>query len=202
MTVPPASQLTSRIVPASTLRRKDATMIGRTKSTPITMAATTMRLFMGGSREEESSVSDAHDATTAGGVDFGDAEEVAAADASAERPVIGSESCEQLYDLSIHLDGDEPLPVRVEAGHGAGLVLDRTLESGCRCGFEPEEKAPDGAHQKRLECSRAENGRTESPRLAEGLGQQSTAAETDHEGEQDARREKRLHPRRAVLARM
>src|SRR5919202_824269 len=38
MTVPPCSQLTSRIVPASTLRRKDATIAGTTNSTPARMA--------------------------------------------------------------------------------------------------------------------------------------------------------------------
>ena len=53
------------------------------------------------------------------------------------------DSREELDELAVHLDGDEPAAARVEAGDGARLVLDGGVERECGCRLEPEEEAPE-----------------------------------------------------------
>src|SRR5436190_16340772 len=102
MTVPPASQLTSRIVPASTLRRNDATIMGSTTRTPKTMPAMRIRFDIYVEVEEcvRSGFGHADGAAVARGVDARDANDVARADARAARAIVGSERRQELHDLS------------------------------------------------------------------------------------------------------
>src|SRR5512132_1591266 len=132
MTVPPASQLTRRIVPASTLRRNDATMIGSTTSTPKTTAAMSMSEFIRGRVKGDirSPVGNPDGAAMSCGVDARDANQIARAYARAARAVFSSERGEELHDLAIDVERDEPLTVGVEAHHGARVVLDRALQRG------------------------------------------------------------------------
>src|ERR1700730_12865571 len=134
MTVPPASQLTRRIVPASTFRRKDATIAGSMTSTPITTVATIIRMFMGGweLKEKGSEIGLADDARAAGGIDLRDAYQITGANVHAARAAVGLERGEELYDLSVDVDGDEATSIRVKAGHGPRLVLDHAVEGGRR----------------------------------------------------------------------
>src|SRR3982751_4367356 len=126
MTVPPASQLTSRIVPASTLRRNDATIIGSTTSTPKMMPAMRIRVVMDEEVGEcvRSGFGHADGAAVARGVDARDANDVARADARAARAVVRSERRQELHDLSIDIQRDQPLPIRVESHHRSSVVLD------------------------------------------------------------------------------
>src|SRR5437868_9830327 len=112
------------MAPASTLRRKDATIAGRTTRTPKTTTAAMMSVEMG-KAGRRSAIDRAHDATSARRVDVGDANHVAATHAHAAGTVIRAERGEQLYDLSVDFDGHEPASGRVEAGHGTCVVLDR-----------------------------------------------------------------------------
>src|SRR5215207_2356336 len=102
MTVPPASQLTRRMVPASTSRRKERMMSGMMVSTPTTTATATIRVFMGCEPWKEASPRDCGDgAASARGVDVADADDVARADADAECAVVGGECGEKLDDLAV-----------------------------------------------------------------------------------------------------
>src|SRR5919106_3720375 len=103
MTVPPASQLTRRIVPASTLRRNDATIIGSTTSTPNTTAAIRMSEFIRGRVKGDirSPFGNPNGAAMSCGVDARDANQIARANARAARAIFCGEGGEQLYDLAV-----------------------------------------------------------------------------------------------------
>src|SRR4051812_24178758 len=120
---------------------------------------------------EGSAIVDAHGAAPARGVDVGDAHDVAGTDADAAGAVVRNERSEQLHDLAVDVDGDEPVAIGVEAGHGARIVLDGALEGRGRIGFEAEEEAPDRPDEQRLEGGAAEDRRTEPPGLAEWLSE-------------------------------
>src|SRR5258705_10945497 len=189
------------MVPASTLRRKEATMTGSTNSTPNTMAATMSSVVgMANPRERESAVDRPHDTAPARGVHVRDAQDVAGADADAAGAIVRSERGEELHDLTVDIDGDEPTAVGVEAGHGARVVLDGALQREGWTRLEAKEEAPDRADEQRFKRRGAEDGCAQPPRLTEWLREESTGAEADQEREQHARREKRLHPRGAVVA--
>src|SRR5437764_6672417 len=153
MTVPPASQLTRRIVPASTLRRNDATIMGSTTSTPKMTPAMKIRFDMDGEVGEcvRSGFRHADGAAIARGVDARNANDVARADARAARAVVRSESRQELHDLSIDVQRDQPLAIRVESHHCSCVVLDRTLERRGGRGLEAEEHAPERANEQALE---------------------------------------------------
>src|SRR6478736_10097778 len=191
MTVPPASQLTSRIVPASTLRRKDATIIGSTTSTPNTTPAIRIRVVMDGEVEEcvRSGFRHADGAAIARGVDARDANDVTRADARAARAIVRSESRQELHDLSIDIQRDQPLAIRVESHHRSSVVLDRTLERQGGRRLEAEEHAPERTYKETLERGGGEDGRADAPRLAEWCGDEPARAEADEHREQHARRE-------------
>src|SRR5689334_23962520 len=169
MTVPPASQLTSRIVPASTLRRNDATIMGSTTSTNSTTPAIRIRFDMDGEVEEcvRSGFRHADGAAIARGVDARDANDVARADARAARAIVRSERRQELHDLPIDIQRDQPLAIRVESHHRSSVVLDRALERRGRSGLEAEEQAPERADDQPFERRRGEHRGTHAPWLAE-----------------------------------
>src|SRR5215218_7346035 len=175
MTVPPCSQLTSRIVPASTLRRKDATITGSTTSTPKTIAAIRMSVFIELEVKEDvrSRVGNPDGTAMTRGVDAGDPHEITRADAGAARAIVGGEGGEQLHHLTIDIQGDEALAIRVEPHHGACVVLDRALEGRGRGGLEAEQHAPERADQESLERGRGEDGGAGAPWLAERRGDET-----------------------------
>src|SRR5215212_7880441 len=129
------------VMSRSTLRRNDATIIGSTTSTPMTIAAMRMSVFMDGRMKEvvRSPVGNADDTAMARGVDAGNADEITGANACAARAVVRGECGEQLHDLTVDVERDESLAVRVEAHHGAGVVLDRALERRSGRGLEAEQ---------------------------------------------------------------
>src|SRR5215213_6500526 len=133
------------MVPASTLRRNDATIIGSTTSTPMTIAAMRMSVFMDGRMKEvvRSPVGNADDTAMARGVDAGHADEITGANPCAARAVVRGESGEQLHDLTVDVERDEPLAVGVESHHGTRVVLDRALERQGGRRLEAEEHAPE-----------------------------------------------------------
>src|SRR5215218_3151827 len=200
MTVPPCSQLTRRMVPASTLRRNDATIIGSTTSTPMTIAAMRMSVFMDGRMKEvvRSPVGNADDTAMARGVDAGNADEITGANPCAARAVVRGECGEQLHDLAVDVERDEPLAVGVEAHHGARVVLDRALERGGGSGFETEQHPPERPDEQPFERGGGERRRAGAPRLTERHGEQPTGTEADEQREQHARGEERLQPGGAV----
>ncbi len=91
------------------------------------------------------------DGTTAScGIDFGDANKVAAADTNAARTVINRQCREELDNLSVDIDGNETVSIRVEARDGTGFVLDGRLQSERRPRLEAEQEAPDGPHEESI----------------------------------------------------
>src|SRR5689334_23295133 len=169
MTVPPASQLTSRMVPASTLRRNDATIMGSTTSTPNTTPAIRIRVVMDGEVGEcvRSGFRHADGAAIARGVDARDANDVARADARAARAIVRSERRQELHDLSIDVQRDQPLAIRVESHHRSRVVLDRAFERRGGRGLEAEEHAPERTDEQPLERRGGEHGGAHAPGLAE-----------------------------------
>ncbi len=132
------------------------------------------------------------DGTTAScGIDFGDANKVAAADTDAARTVINRQCREELDNLSVDIDGNETVSIRVEARDGTGFVLDGRLQSERRPRLEAEQEAPDGPHEEQLERRRAGNGHAEPNRLRQWCGRNSRRPETHHEREHEAWRQER-----------
>src|ERR1041385_4053747 len=132
MIVPPLSQLTSRMVPASTSRRKAATMRGMKTRVP-TRTAPTMRPVdirsMGWcSLRSCSEGASGDDAPVVLRIDLFDPDPLPGADLHAGRALFGEEDAEQLPDLAIHREADHPLPGRVEAAHRLGLLVDGALD--------------------------------------------------------------------------
>src|SRR5579872_2640959 len=121
MTVPPASQLTRRMVPASTLRRNPATMSGMpTNTMPNTIAMRTQPDRMPDMfRLREVKVGPAvsvqrHRASIVVGVDRGDAQAVAGMDCRSRGALGGEQGGEHLDHLSVQLDRHEALSLRIE----------------------------------------------------------------------------------------
>jgi hypothetical protein len=79
------------------------------------------------------------------------AHEITGVNAYATRTLVRCERGEELNELSVELEGDEAVAVRVEAGDGAGFVFDRGLEGRGFAGFEAEEESPEGADEKGFE---------------------------------------------------
>jgi hypothetical protein len=139
-------------------------------------------------------IEDSNGAATARRIDFGDAHEIAGADANATRTIVGGERREQLNDLSIDIDRNEAAAICVEAGDGTRIVFDGAFERDGRSRLEAEEEAPDRPDEERLERGGANDGRTKLPGLAKWSSEQAAGTEADHECEQHPWREQRLHP--------
>src|SRR5689334_17252101 len=114
------------MVPASTSRRKAATTAGSSSSTSAMSAVMIIqswiivRLLSGSERR--------HDAPVPRRVDLLDADEVTGAHSNTRRAVGRAQRGEHLDDLPIQLQRHQPVPVPVESGNGADLVLDAGLE--------------------------------------------------------------------------
>src|SRR5262245_51224158 len=106
------------MVPASTLRRNEATIAGMTTSTPNRMAPATMMVFIFGYRREKGSTQGCYGATAAGRVHVCDANEITTANPDATRAIIRGKVCEQLNELAVDVDGNEAISVRIEARDG------------------------------------------------------------------------------------
>jgi hypothetical protein len=136
------------------------------------------------------------------GVDAGHADEITGANAHAARMIVRGKSGEQLHDLAVDVERDEALAVRIEAHHGAGVVLDRALERRRGGGLESEEHPPERTDEQPLEHRGSEDGGAGAPGLAEWVCEQPTGAEADEQGEQHARREERVEPAGGVVVAM
>ncbi len=97
-------------------------------------------------------------ATTSLGVDFRDSHEITGANANAARALVRCERGEELNELSIELEGDEAVAVRVEAGDGAGFVLDGRFERVSGAGFEAKKEAPERADEGDFEGDSSDDG--------------------------------------------
>jgi hypothetical protein len=128
-----------------------------------------MSEFIGGRVKDDirTPVGNPHGAAMSCGVDARDANQIARAYARAARAVFCRECGEQLHDLSVDVERDEPLAIGVEAHHGARVVLDRGLERGSGRGLEAEEHAPERPDEQSLERRGDEHRGTGAPRLAE-----------------------------------
>jgi hypothetical protein len=79
------------------------------------------------------------------------AHEITGANAYATRALVRCERREELHELSVELEGDEAIAIRVKAGDGAGFIFDRGLEGQGFAGFEAEEESPEGGDEKCFE---------------------------------------------------
>ena len=115
--------------------------MGSTTSTNSTTPAMRIRFDIYGEVEEcvRSGFGHADDAAIARGVDARDANDVTRADARAARAIVRSEGRQELHDLSIDIQRDQPLAIRVESHHRTSVILDRTLERRGGRGLEAEE---------------------------------------------------------------
>src|SRR6266513_4412962 len=148
MTVEPLSQLTIRIVPASTSRRNPATMNGSRTSTAMGTATTRIHWGIGTSRREwaftrrhepsDDLRTDVRNRTTVPpAIHVFHTETVARANANAGGAVLRTQCSEHLYHLAVDFRRDETLAVRVEAGGRPHFVLDAALEGECGRRREP-----------------------------------------------------------------
>jgi hypothetical protein len=97
-------------------------------------------------------------ASTSRGVYLRDAHEITGANPYATRALFRCERREELNELSVELEGDEAVAVRVEAGDGAGFIFYRRFESGGFAGFEAEEESPEGADEGSFEGYSGDDG--------------------------------------------
>src|SRR5258705_8183259 len=153
MTVLPCSQLTMRMVPASTSRRNAATIIGTTKKTPTSTAPMMTSGFFRNSVNMESSGRKrggsglSNGASVAVGVDLFDAYYVARANANARAAVSLVQRAEDLHHVAIDLDRDQALAVLIEVRHGLRVVLNRAFQGLGRTRGEPEHEVPQRVYQ-------------------------------------------------------
>jgi hypothetical protein len=167
----------------------------------MTVAAMMTMVFMEEEGEEDvrSRVEYPDSAAVTSGVDARDANEVAGANADATRSIVWRECRQQLNDLTIDIECDQSLTVRVEVHHGARIVLDRTFEGRRGRRFKPEQHAPDRSDEQALECSRGENRSTRAPWLSQRCREQAPRTESDEQREEDARGEQRIKNVRALV---
>src|SRR5258708_11750386 len=156
VTVPPCSQLTRRIVAASTLRRKALAIMGITTTTKPTMIAIRTQPVMSilsddPLRERVCRLERGHRAAIPCRIDGRDPDAITGAHRGAERAIVLLERGEQLYDLSVEIDGDEALTVLVERGNRCALVIDAALEHQRRLRDEAKGEVPDRRRESPLE---------------------------------------------------
>ena len=136
------------------------------------------------------------------GVDARDTNEIAHPNAYAARTIVRSECRQELHDLPIHVQRDQPLAIRVEVHHGARIVLDRAFQRLRRRRFEAEQHPPQRPDEQSFEGGGGEDRRTGTPRLTERRRKESTRSEADEQREQHARREERVEEARRLTMSM
>src|SRR5256885_13537028 len=136
MTIEPLSQLTIRIVPASTSRRNPATMNGSRTSTAMGTATTRIHWGIGTSPRECAAFTRRHEPSNDLRTDVRNrtavppaihvfhTEAVARANANAGGAVLRTQCPEHVYHLAVDFCRDEALAVGVEPGGRPHLVLD------------------------------------------------------------------------------
>src|SRR5881396_1241103 len=199
MTVEPLSQLTIRIVPASTSRRKPATMKGRSTSTATGTATTRIHWGIGtsprkcGVHTPQRAVNPSPNRRTTpysgsvgcprpprGGGRLSEPE--------CRRRVLRTQRSEHLYDLAIDFCRDETLAVRIEATGRAHFIQDAAFERKRGSRSEPQQEVPDGADDAALEQDAAAHCCGEDQRLRQGTTeQQSGRSEADEHTEHEPR---------------
>src|SRR6266550_8940843 len=114
MTVEPFSQLTMRIVPASTSRRNPATMSGTSTSTAAGIAITRIHWGTIGTSVQGSAAlrANVRDRTAiAAVINVFNSQRIPGADPVAGRAILSTQRGQHLNDLSVDFGGDEPIPV-------------------------------------------------------------------------------------------
>src|SRR5437763_2406957 len=187
MTVEPLSQLTIRIVPASTSRRNTATMKGSRNSTATGTATTRIHWVIGTSIHLRTDVG--HRTTVAPAIHIFHAEAVAGANANAGGAVLRTQCSEHLDELAVDFGRDETLAVRVEAGGCPHFVLDAAFERERGSRSEPHQEVPDRADDAPLEQHAARQRRAECQRLRQRAAEQQPGrSKTDEPAEDEPRR--------------
>src|SRR6266513_1532248 len=200
MTVEPLSQLTIRIVPASTSRRNPATMKGSRTSTATGTATTRIHWGIGTSIHLRTDVR--HRTTVPPAIHIFHAEAVAVANATAGGAVLRTQCSEHLDELAVDFCRDETLAVRVEAGGCPHFVLDAAFERQRGSRSEPHQEVPGRADDAPLEQHAARQRRAEYERLRQGAAEQQPGrSKTDEPAEDEPRRCEAPQPGRRRRAR-
>src|SRR3954469_19815115 len=197
MMVLPCSQLTMRMVPASTFLRNDDTMRGMTPSTPTSTAATMISISVicdilydpancSGLTEADAR----HHAAIACGIHFFDANGVAGPHPDPRAPLIVRERTKNLYYFPAQLERHQSIAVGIESRHGASVGHDRRLQRLRRLRLEAKQRVEDWPYDYALErdaahqCNGQRQERTDQP-----LDHETGRAESDQHVEQHPRRE-------------
>jgi hypothetical protein len=124
-----------------------------------------------------------------------DAETVTGTHADPGIAVLVSQGAEHLHELSIELDGNEPVSARIEARRGARFIGNAALECDRRLRFEATEESPERRDHETLEDNPTDDGDAEhQPADAnEAADQEPCRAEANEEAEENPGREKRTH---------
>src|SRR4051812_9166928 len=80
-------------------------------------------------------------------VDFLYPETVASTDADTSYPILRTQRRQHLHDLPINLGRDESVTIRIEARHGAHLVLQHALDRQRGRRGEPHQEIPHRPHE-------------------------------------------------------
>ena len=123
-------------------------------------------------------------ATIALGVDLVDAHRITSAHPYAGVTIFPAQSAQQLYHLSVQLEGDESIAFRIEAGGRARLVPNAGLQ--CQRGgrLETKEKIPKRSCNSKLEQNASQPcQREQSCSRDDGVQDQSDSAKADKDTE-------------------
>src|SRR5439155_5030032 len=156
-----------RMVPASTSRRKLATMSGTSTSTAAGMAMTRIHWGNIGTSGQRSAAlrANVRDRTAiAAVVNVFNSQRIPGADPDAGRAILGTQRGQQLHDLSVDFGSDEPIAVRIERRGRLHLVLETALECEGGRGREAHHEIPERSHQQLLERETAGQRRAERQR--------------------------------------
>src|SRR5258705_4944253 len=199
MTVEPFSQLTMRIVPASTSRRNPATMSGTSTSTATGIATTRSHWGIIDSSEQRSDAlrANVRDRTAiAAAINVFNPQRVPGANPDAGGAIFGTQGGQYLHDLSVDFGGDEPIPVRIERGDRPHLVLETALECERGRGCESHQEIPHRPDEHLFEEQATGERDAERQRDDEDRSDQHAGrSEADEQAEEHAGRRETPQPR-------
>src|SRR5882762_1614911 len=145
MTVEPFSQLTMRIVPASTSRRNPATISGTSTSTATGIATTRSHWGIINTSQQRSAAlrANVRDRTAiAAAINVFNPQRVPGADTDTGDAVFRTQSSQDLHHLAVELGGHETVAVCVEGGGRPHLVLETALQAQRGRGCESHQEIP------------------------------------------------------------
>src|SRR5690348_8523857 len=151
-----------RMVPASTSRRNPATMSGTSTRTATGIATTRSHWGVIDTSQLKSAAARLradvrHCTAVAAAIYLLNPQPVAGPNADTGGAIFRTQCGENLYHLTVHFDGYQPLAIGIKTGGRTHLVLQRALQRERWCRGEAHEEIPDRPDEQLFEQHRAQD---------------------------------------------